>query len=792
MDDHKYHRRSTFWITVTVALVVSAMDVIAQPAEVVTELSSPGSQPNEEFTLTLAIEEPADLYYYGMEVDFDPEQFEFLSLQNTGLTEGGINIDGEISANRIGVSVSRTDGEAISGNGAFMELAFRVRPTAAAGPFELTFLNTEMYNSEGQLLESDPPEPALVDVLEGVGVMHLTIPETNQVTEGEPFIASGQAYASGITLDEEHAGRLTTWIGVHTSNSNPESWEEDSWLEMELAGVSDQFYTYMREIALFRDVGIYYVAFRSQLDDGALHYGGLHGFWDAAESPSASLEIVQAPAFRYVLAHWDFSGGQLMPSQSVPDNDLAEIEVIGAQITSISNVLNTNNWHDNEETQEKYFHVAISTVQFENLQLSSSHDGSNTGPRYFQVQLSEDGDNWTDLPGGEIDLGEGAVHLQHVPVPAAFNDSEIVHIRWLRGDDEQIGNSGTEISSTGTHRISNITISGNNTDPQRVDVLPGDTNHDGIVNSQDVLVLGQYWLSRGPEPVYDFITFEPREVEQWIPAGATFADANGDGIVNQQDLLPIGLNFGKSVQDAPARIARPQPLAAINLSPLKAGEEAEILLQSREAEPLKGLAYRLTLDGLSPRDWSLVKGDVPEWAGPWAQENRLIDFQYQQQNALEEAYVYRGRNAGLEVQDLIVLRIRAENDWPGMALATLEWLSVSRPDGAIEQLSAVDMVSADMAESGGPEIPSVTRLHQNYPNPFNPATVIRYELSGESQVRLDVFNLIGQHVATLVETHQQPGAYTFDFDAGDLASGLYIYRLQTAEQVLTKRMMLVK
>jgi hypothetical protein len=134
MDDQKYHRRSTFWITVSVALVFSAMDVIAQPAEVVTELSSAGAQPNEEFTLTLAIEEPADLYYYGMEVVFDPEQFEFLSLQNTGLTEGGINIDGVISSNRIGVSVSRTDGEAISGSGSFMELTFRVRPTAAAGP----------------------------------------------------------------------------------------------------------------------------------------------------------------------------------------------------------------------------------------------------------------------------------------------------------------------------------------------------------------------------------------------------------------------------------------------------------------------------------------------------------------------------------------------------------------------------------------------------------------------------------------------------------------------------------
>ncbi|MBL0062321.1 MAG: T9SS type A sorting domain-containing protein [bacterium] len=83
-------------------------------------------------------------------------------------------------------------------------------------------------------------------------------------------------------------------------------------------------------------------------------------------------------------------------------------------------------------------------------------------------------------------------------------------------------------------------------------------------------------------------------------------------------------------------------------------------------------------------------------------------------------------------------------------------------------------------------------LHQNYPNPFNPTTEISYDLATASNVSLIVFDLLGREVATLVNGSQNAGRYTLNFDATGLPSGMYFYRLQTAEFSDMKKMMLLK
>ncbi|MFO8029799.1 MAG: cohesin domain-containing protein [Cyclonatronaceae bacterium] len=91
-----------------------------------------------------------------------------------------------------------------------------------------------------------------------------------------------------------------------------------------------------------------------------------------------------------------------------------------------------------------------------------------------------------------------------------------------------------------------------------------------------------------------------------------------------------------------------------------------------------------------------------------------------------------------------------------------------------------------------PDLPSEFMMSQNYPNPFNPSTQIRYTLPEASEVRLEVFNLMGQRVDVLVEGQQQAGAYDITFDASHLSSGIYLYRLQTPEISITRRMILLK
>jgi len=83
-------------------------------------------------------------------------------------------------------------------------------------------------------------------------------------------------------------------------------------------------------------------------------------------------------------------------------------------------------------------------------------------------------------------------------------------------------------------------------------------------------------------------------------------------------------------------------------------------------------------------------------------------------------------------------------------------------------------------------------LANAYPNPFNPTTIISWQLAVGSLVRLEVFDVVGQKVATLVNERQPAGSYSLEFDASDLASGVYLYRLQASNYVETRKMMLMK
>lgn len=83
-------------------------------------------------------------------------------------------------------------------------------------------------------------------------------------------------------------------------------------------------------------------------------------------------------------------------------------------------------------------------------------------------------------------------------------------------------------------------------------------------------------------------------------------------------------------------------------------------------------------------------------------------------------------------------------------------------------------------------------LSQNYPNPFNPTTTIEYSLQKTADVTLDVFNVTGQKVATLVQGRKAAGQYNVSFDAANFASGIYFYTLKAADVTITKKMVLMK
>ena len=105
---------------------------------------------------------------------------------------------------------------------------------------------------------------------------------------------------------------------------------------------------------------------------------------------------------------------------------------------------------------------------------------------------------------------------------------------------------------------------------------------------------------------------------------------------------------------------------------------------------------------------------------------------------------------------------------------------------------ALEREALAVGAEGPAGVPEAVALAQNFPNPFNPATVIGYTLRQGEHVRLDVFDVTGRRVATLVDAVQPAGVHAVRFDAAQLASGVYLYRLHAGPTVLTRRMTLLR
>ncbi|MCG6913481.1 T9SS type A sorting domain-containing protein, partial [bacterium BMS3Abin03] len=88
--------------------------------------------------------------------------------------------------------------------------------------------------------------------------------------------------------------------------------------------------------------------------------------------------------------------------------------------------------------------------------------------------------------------------------------------------------------------------------------------------------------------------------------------------------------------------------------------------------------------------------------------------------------------------------------------------------------------------------PEEYKLSTNYPNPFNPTTAIKYQLAKDSYVTLSIYNMLGEEVAELVNEFEEAGYYSLQFDAKNLPSGMYIYKIQAGEFSDVKKMLLLK
>ncbi len=108
-------------------------------------------------------------------------------------------------------------------------------------------------------------------------------------------------------------------------------------------------------------------------------------------------------------------------------------------------------------------------------------------------------------------------------------------------------------------------------------------------------------------------------------------------------------------------------------------------------------------------------------------------------------------------------------------------------------VSIPDLPLVPTSTEGLQDLPKEFGLSQNYPNPFNPSTTINYALPKASDVSIDVFNILGKKVASLVNQRKTAGNHSAQFKAANLSSGVYFYTLRIGGRVLkSKRMLLIK
>ena len=101
-------------------------------------------------------------------------------------------------------------------------------------------------------------------------------------------------------------------------------------------------------------------------------------------------------------------------------------------------------------------------------------------------------------------------------------------------------------------------------------------------------------------------------------------------------------------------------------------------------------------------------------------------------------------------------------------------------------------VNIDIVKPSAGDKPSDYSLNQNYPNPFNPTTTISYSIKSAGDVTLKVYDMLGTEVAYLVNERQEAGNYSIEFNAAELPSGIYVYRLASGNFMETKKLVLLK
>lgn len=280
----------------------------------------------------------------------------------------------------------------------------------------------------------------------------------------------------------------------------------------------------------------------------------------------------------------------------------------------------------------------------------------------------------------------------------------------------------------------------------------GDINLNGLAYEiSDVIYFSNYFM----DPI--LYSFDPLQFAN--------SDVNQDNIAATVADLVTLINIVVNGKPAPRLTAYDEPTVFVT-----ARTEGNDLVLAYDSDlPLGGLSLRLEPGS----EFRMADLEFPQ--------SQMV-YDYRQDDSELKLLVYSMENQSLPTGNHDFLRV-IDND-----KFTINNIELSTAGG---QLVTVQIGSTANL------LPDQFVLHQNYPNPFNPDTKISFDLSSATEVSLDVFNVLGQRVVNLVTATLPAGLHTVTWNGQDetgakVASGIYLYRLTTATNVETKKMILMK
>ena len=250
------------------------------------------------------------------------------------------------------------------------------------------------------------------------------------------------------------------------------------------------------------------------------------------------------------------------------------------------------------------------------------------------------------------------------------------------------------------------------------------------------------------------------------PPSTKEADVNGDGTLDISDLTYL-VEYFFAGGEPPVPCSTPPPVGSAKLNdPVKLnstydGESTRLsvstLIEIRGVQLELRSSGDLTIDNLAANGIELL--------------------QYEQNGIYRIGLLDMNGAAVIGSGDLKLLEIRGQFEVVSALVADINHNTIA---------------AALLSGGNGKNLPDAFSLGQNYPNPFNPATEIEFSLPRSANIRMEIYNIAGQKVATLVDGQRDAGQHSVFWDASENASGVYFYRLSADDFVDTRKMLLLK